>query len=119
MRKILIVDDEDLMQEFAKPFFERHGYNVFYADRGKKGLEIFKQENPDVVLLDLGLPDIDGEEVLIKMRETNKNSKIAILTGFGEEEIKQKVLPLGPDAYFTKPCKFSLILEQIKKWHKS
>ena len=47
MRKILIVDDEELMQEFAKPFFERHGYNVFYADRGKKGLEIFKQENPD------------------------------------------------------------------------
>jgi len=118
MIKLLIVDDEKSMKELVKPYFERQGYSVFYADMGNKGLEIFKQENPDVVLLDLGLPDIDGKEVLVKMKELNKNAKIAILTGFGDAEIKSKILPLGPDAFFTKPCKFPLIVEQIKKWYK-
>jgi len=117
MIKLLIIDDEKSMEELVKPFFERQGFNVFYADLGNKGLEIFKKENPDVVLLDLGLPDIDGEEVLVKMKALNKNAKVAILTGFGAEEIKDKVLPLGPDAFFTKPCKFPEILEQIKQWY--
>lgn len=115
MIKLLIVDDEKSMGDLIKPFFERRGYSVFYADLGNKGLEIFKNENPDVVLLDLGLPDIDGKEVLSQMRALNKNSKIIVLTGFSEEDIKTKVLPLGADAYFTKPCKLPLVDEKIKE----
>ena len=117
MIKLLIVDDEKLMAELVKPFFERQGYNVFYADSGAKGLEIFNKEAPDVVLLDLGLPDINGKDVLVKMKESNKQAKIAVLTGFGDEEIKEKILTLGPDAFFTKPCRPPAILEQIKKWN--
>ena len=82
----------------------------------KLGQEYLMSAKDDVVLLDLGLPDIDGEEVLVKMKELNKNAKVAILTGFGADEIKDRVLPLGPDAFFTKPCKFPEILNQIKKW---
>lgn len=114
MIKILIVDDEDMMRELAKPFFERRGFVVHYASSGKEGFEVFGKEKPDVVLLDLGLPDIEGREVFARMRELDKTPKIIILTGFGEEEIKNKVLPLGPDAYFTKPCKLAQVAERIQ-----
>lgn len=118
MPKMLIVDDESMMHDIAKPFFERRAYQVFYTSTGEAGMEVFKKESPDVVLLDLGLPDVDGKEILVKMKEFNKNSKIIVLTGFGEEEIKTKVLPLGPDAYFTKPCKLPMIAQKIETWIK-
>lgn len=117
MTKLLIVDDEKSMYDFGKPYFERQGYQVLYANLGNLGIEMFKTENPDVVILDLGLPDMEGRDVLIKMREIKKDAKIAVLTGFSEDEIRNKVLPLKPDAYFTKPCKFPLIVQEIKKWN--
>ncbi|MCX5715537.1 MAG: response regulator [Candidatus Omnitrophica bacterium] len=115
MKKLLIVDDENLMRDFAKPFFEKQGYSVLYSASGKEGLEVFQKESPDAVLLDLGLPDIDGKDVLVKMKGLNKQAKIIVLTGFSDDEIKEKILPLGPDAYFTKPCKLPLIAEKIKE----
>jgi DNA-binding response OmpR family regulator len=118
MPKLLIIDDENMMYELAKPFFERRNFQVLYAAKGEEGLDIFKKESPDIVLLDLGLPDMDGKDVLVKMKGLNKNSKIIVLTGFTEEEIKTKVLPLGPDAYFTKPCRLPLIAEKIETWIK-
>lgn len=118
MVKLLIVDDESAMQEFGKPFFERRGYQVCCASNGKQGIEIFKAEKPEVVILDLGLPDIDGRDVLVKLKELNTNAKIIILSGFSEEEIKEKILPLRPDAYFAKPCKFPVIAEKIETWFK-
>lgn len=118
MPKMLIVDDENMMYDLAKPFFERRNFQVLYADRGGEGLEVFNRESPDIVLLDLGLPDMDGKDVLVKMKGANKNSKIIVLTGFTEEEIKTKVLPLGPDAYFTKPCRLPMIAQKIETWIK-
>lgn len=103
------------MRDLAKPFFEKRGYSVFYTATGKEGLEAFEREKPDIVLLDLGLPDCDGKEILIKMKQINTQSKIIVLTGFNEAEIKEKILPLGPDAYFTKPCKLPLVDEKIKE----
>lgn len=114
MTKLLIIDDEKTMYEFGRPFFERRGYKVFCVHTGKEGLEAFMSENPDVVLLDLGLPDMDGKDVLLKIRESGKASKVFVLTGFSEAEIKEKVLPLGPDAYFTKPCHLPVIAEKIE-----
>ncbi len=116
MVKLLIVDDEKGMEEFAKPYFERRGCSVFYASSGNKGLELFNTESPDMVLLDLGLPDMDGKDILAKIKASGKPTKVAILTGSSEEAIKEHILPLGPDAYFMKPCKLPLILEQMKKW---
>ena len=115
MLKMLIVDDENMMHELAKPFFERRNFQVLYAAKGEEGLDIFKKESPDIVLLDLGLPDMDGKDVLVKMKGLNKKSKIIVLTGFSEEEIKTKILPLGPDAYFTKPCRLPAVDEKIKE----
>jgi len=119
MIKILIVDDEDMMREAAKPYFERKGYQVFYAGTGKDGLEVFKKEAPDITLLDLGLPDIDGKEVFIKMRELNRSSRIIVLTGFGEDEINKEIRLLGPDAYFTKPCKLPAVADTIAQMVKT
>ena len=118
MTKLLIVDDEKSMHDFGKPFFERRGYQVFYAVNGKEGLEMFQREKPKIVLLDLGLPDMDGKDVLVKMKGLDKEAKVIVLTGFSEDEIKQKVMPLGPDAYFAKPCGFPVIAEKIETWFK-
>jgi len=115
MPKLLIVDDEKLMRDFGKPFFERRGYDVFYSATGKEGIELFKEISPDVVLLDLGLPDIDGKDVLAEMKQQGSKSKIVVLTGFGEEEIKEKIFSLEPDAYITKPCQFPVIAKKIEE----
>jgi len=115
MLKLLIIDDEEMMERLAKPFFERRSYQVFYSAKGEEGLQIFAKEKPDVVLLDLGLPDMDGKDVLKQMKDIWGKSKIIILTGFNEEEIKTNILPLGPDAYFTKPCKLHMVDEKIKE----
>ena len=119
MAKLLIVDDEKIMFELGKPYFERKGNQVLYAKGGKEGLDIFKNEKPDVVLLDLGLPDIDGKDVLVCMRKADERVKIIVLTGFSDKETKEAILPLGADAYFTKPCRFPLVDMQIKKWFSS
>lgn len=114
MISLLIVDDEKTMLDFGKPFFERRGYKVFYVANGKDGIEVVKREDPDAVLLDLGLPDMSGSDVLVKIKNLGKPPRVVILTGFGDDEIRQKVTTLGPDAYFTKPCRLPVIAEKIE-----
>lgn len=114
--KLLIIDDEQLMYEAGKVYFEGKGYRVFYTNSGKAGIEIFKVEKPDVVILDLCLGDIDGKEVLIELKKIDNRVKVVVLTGFSGEDIKDTLSTLGVDAFFTKPCRFPLVAEEIGKW---
>jgi len=103
-KKILIVEDEEFLTEMYRTKFESLGYTVFNAPEGKKGLELMRKEKPDLVLLDIIMPDIDGYEVLKEVRRSPelKNLLVVVLSNLGQEEEVTKGMQLGADAYFVK-----------------
>ncbi len=87
-QKIAIVEDDQTISQMYRVKFESEGYIVEVANGGINGLELVKDINPDIVLLDLMMPDMNGDEMLVKMRKEpwGKNVKVIILTNMGEQE---------------------------------
>lgn len=101
-RVILVVDDEEKMARFIRLNLEHDGFQVVEAYRGMQALQAIRDHMPDLVLLDIMLPDMDGFEVLKMIREVNP-VPVIMLTAKGEEEDRVKGLELGADDYVTKP----------------
>jgi two-component system KDP operon response regulator KdpE len=101
-RVILVVDDEERMVRFIRLNLEHDGFQVIQAIRGTQAIELIRTEMPDLVLLDVMMPDIDGFEVLRMIREAN-TVPVIMLTAKGEEEDRIRGLELGADDYITKP----------------
>lgn len=95
--KIAIIEDDQAINQMYRLKFEAEGFNVVSADNGQEGLEICQQAKPDIVLLDLMMPIMNGDEMLAKMRSTDwgKDIKVVILTNVGEAKIAEKVRDLG------------------------
>ncbi|MBU2609274.1 MAG: response regulator transcription factor [Chloroflexi bacterium] len=100
--KILVVDDEPKIVNTVRAYLEREGYQVLEADDGRQALEIFRQEPPDLIVLDLMLPEIDGLEVCRQIRRSS-DVPIIMLTARQEDADKLIGLELGADDYVTKP----------------
>ncbi|MEI7880634.1 MAG: response regulator [bacterium] len=98
----LVIDDEVQIRRFLKLALEAEGYRVFEAETGQEGLTAAVYRRPDVILLDLGLPDMDGLDVLKRLREWSKTPVLVLSV---RQEIEQKVAALdhGADDYLTKP----------------
>ncbi|HEC23118.1 MAG TPA: response regulator transcription factor [Chloroflexi bacterium] len=101
-KTILIVDDEPKIVRFVKATLDLAGYNMLTAGTGRMALTLFESEKPDLIILDLGLPDIDGFEVLRQIRSYS-TVPIVILTARDDEKDKVHGLELGADDYLTKP----------------
>lgn len=99
---ILIVDDEPKIVRFVKTSLSLAGYNLITAETGTEALELYEKEKPDLIILDLGLPDVDGFDVLNDVRAYS-TVPILILTARDDEKDKVKGLELGADDYLTKP----------------
>lgn len=99
---ILVVDDEERMARFIRLNLEHDGFQVVEAYRGMQAIQLIRDRMPDVVILDVMMPDVDGFEVLQLIRESNQ-VPVIMLTAKGEEEDKVKGLELGADDYVTKP----------------
>jgi len=102
LKKILIVDDEVKIVEVVKSYLENSGYSVYEAYNGKEALDKFEKEKPALVILDLMLPDITGEEICKTLRKKSR-VPIIMLTAKVEEEDILKGLNIGADDYVTKP----------------
>lgn len=102
--KIAIIEDDAAIAQMYRIKFEGEGFVVETADNGKLGLELVKQMRPDIILLDLMMPVMDGEEMLTRLRKTEwgKKVKVVILTNRGEQEIPPEVKVLGVDALILK-----------------
>lgn len=100
--KILLVDDERKILSLVRAYLEREGYQVVEATDGQQGLEAFRRESPDLIVLDLMLPKLDGLEVCREIRRTSA-VPIIMLTARGEDIDKLVGLELGADDYMTKP----------------
>ncbi len=102
MKKILVVDDEPQIVQLARDYLDRAGLAVLTAHDGKAALSVARAEKPDLIVLDLGLPGMDGLDVTRALRKES-NVPIIILTARGEESDKLIGLELGADDYMVKP----------------
>ena len=100
--QILLVDDEVSIQRAMAPLLRSRGYLVTVAGTGQEALDLFERERPDLVILDLGLPDMDGTDVCRQVHE-RADTPILILSARGEEKDKVAALDQGADDYVTKP----------------
>jgi two-component system response regulator AtoC len=90
-----VIDDEPGIRNLLDTLLRRKGYDVVIADGGQKGLELFRQEYPDVIVLDLKMPEMDGVTVLQQIRNLKPGQPVIILTGAGTPEMEQRVCALG------------------------
>src|SRR5690606_22560925 len=103
-------DDNQSIRTFLKiPLSSR--YDIDEAENARSAVEKFNQNNPDLVILDLGLPDHDGFYVLEKIRQQETNAKVIILTVRDDNQSRSKAKKLGADFYMTKPFRFKEISE--------
>ena len=118
MSKILIVEDNEMNRDMLSRRLERKGYEVVMAEDGQKGVDMSKSENPDLILMDLGLPVMDGWEAtsLIKDDEITKLIPIIVLTAHAMAGDREKALEAGADEYDTKPIEFKRLLGKINQF---
>src|SRR6266571_1597238 len=102
MKTVLVVDDEPKIVQLARDYLEHAGFRVASASDGKEALASFRTGAPDLIVLDLGLPMLDGLDVARAVRKTS-NVPIVMLTGRGDESDRITGLELGADDYVTKP----------------
>ena len=102
MKTILVVDDEPKIVQLARDYLEHAGFKVASASDGREALASFRAKGPDLIVLDLGLPLVDGLDVARSVRRTS-NVPIVMLTGRGDEADRVAGLELGADDYITKP----------------
>lgn len=104
MPKIAIIEDDPAISQMYRFKFEADGYDVETAENGKLGLDLAKNMKPDIILLDLMMPEMNGDEMLALMRKTawGKDIKVVILTNKGEQEIPAGVKDLGVSAVILK-----------------
>ena len=113
--RILLVDDEVSIQRAVAPLLRSRGYDVEVAGTGAEALRIATEHPPDLIVLDLGLPDIEGTEVCRRVRETSA-LPIIVLSARGREADKVAALDLGADDYVTKPFGPEELLARIRVW---
>jgi DNA-binding response OmpR family regulator len=102
-QQLLVVDDDPTVSDVVRRYLERAGYAVTLAGDGPTALAAFERERPDLVVLDLMLPGIDGLEVCRRLRATEPTLPVVMLTALGEESDRVLGLELGADDYVTKP----------------
>ncbi len=111
--RILVVDDERSIRRFLRASLSAHGFDVIEAENGKDALLQAANIQPDVIILDLGLPDLDGIEVTRQLREWN-HAPIIILSVRDQEKEKIKALDAGADDYLTKPFGVGELIARIR-----
>ncbi|MEI6288303.1 MAG: response regulator [bacterium] len=102
--KVLLVEDDKMIVDMYKMRLEEEGYEIIITDKGSEALEIAKEEKPDVILLDVILPEVDGFTILdkLKSQHVTKDIPVLMLTNLGQEADKDKGREMGADDYFVK-----------------
>jgi DNA-binding response OmpR family regulator len=117
MKKILIADDEHKIIMTLEYAFRKAGYEVFIARDGSEVLELLKEETPDIILLDIMMPMVDGFATLEQIRKDAnlQHTKVMFLSAKNKESDIEKGLALGADAYMTKPFSIKKVVEKVEE----
>ena len=118
MSKILIVEDNEMNRDMLSRRLIRKGFEIVMAEDGQKGVDMSKSENPDLILMDLSLPIMDGWEATstIKADSETNSIPIIVLTAHAMAGDREKALDAGADEYDTKPIEFKRLLGKIKEF---
>jgi CheY-like chemotaxis protein len=116
MSRILIVEDNEMNRDMLSRRLARRGYQVILAMDGRRGLAAARSEAPDLILMDMSLPEIDGWEVArqLKSDDTTRGIPVIALTAHAMTSDRQKALEAGCDDYDTKPVEFQRLLTKIQ-----
>jgi DNA-binding NtrC family response regulator len=107
MAKILIIDDDESNRESLDMYLTEEGEDVVTAGTGERGVVQYREHRPDVVILDIRLPDIDGFTVLKRLKELNDDVKVIMITAYHDEHTIKRAMDLGAFAYVKKPIDLS------------
>ena len=114
VKKILVVDDDETSRSYLFQVLSDIYPNLLFAETGMQALKLVETESPDVILLDIGLPDISGIDVAIKIRESNRNIRIIAQTAYAMAEDEKSAREAGCDDFITKPLDISKLLEKLQ-----
>jgi two-component system KDP operon response regulator KdpE len=112
--RVLIIDDEPPIRKLLRVGLSAHGYQIMEASSGKMALELLGDQSPDLIVLDLGLPDMQGHELLRTMRARNDSIPIVVLSSRDDEAGKVQALDSGADDYVTKPFGMDELLARMR-----
>ncbi|MCL9770211.1 response regulator [Flavobacterium sp. HXWNR69] len=117
MKKILIVDDEPNIVMTLEYTFKKSNYEVFIARDGQEALDILKTNYPDIIILDIMMPMVDGFATLEQIRKDDnlQHTKVMFLSAKNKESDIEKGLALGADAYMTKPFSIKKVVEKVEE----
>jgi len=110
---ILIIEDDPKIRRVLSTSLKAYGYEVHSADSGRLGLKLAAKHQPDLIILDLGLPDIDGLDLIRNLR-SSPTQEILVLSARGTEDVKVRALDLGADDYLTKPFGLFELLARVR-----
>ncbi|MED4164095.1 response regulator [Halalkalibacterium halodurans] len=103
MNKILVVDDQYGIRVLLNEILQKDGYQMFQAANGIQALAIVEEETPDLVLLDMKIPGMDGLEILRRIKDMNPNIEVIMMTAYGELNMIDEAMQLGAVTHFAKP----------------
>src|SRR4029077_8203471 len=112
--RIRVIDDETPIRKLLRVGLSAHGYQIVEASNGKMALDLLSEQTPDLVILDLGLPDMQGDELLRTMRGRNDSVPIVVLSSRDDETGKVQALDSGADDYVTKPFGMDELLARMR-----
>ena len=112
--KILVVDDEEPVREMLVTYLETEGYDVSTADSGVSALPAIEDFKPQVVLLDIRMPDMDGLQCLRSIMKRNPDIAVVMMSGFVSEQIARKTLEIGAFDYINKPISFEHLMKVLQ-----
>lgn len=116
MKKILVVDDEELVLNQISEILEDAGYDVFKGKDGSEAIELFEKTNPDLLLIDIRMPNIDGYEAYFEIKKRHKDAKIVFMSAFPiENESYSKIREFGLMYLLNKPFSINVLKDTVKE----
>ncbi len=109
MIKVLIIDDDEWMLKTLTSQLQGEGYILITTADGPQGIELYRKEKPDIVLLDMGLPSISGLEVLKEIKRIDAEAKVIIITGYPSAQMMEEAMSNGAFAFYAKPSVIGML----------
>ncbi len=115
MLKLLLIDDEEGIRKLLSISLRNEGYDVITAENGKRGIELFEQEAPSIVLTDIKMPGMDGIDVLRRIKKINPDAEVIVITGYGDMENAVKSIHLEASDFITKPINTDTLYKALRR----
>jgi two-component system response regulator (stage 0 sporulation protein F) len=115
-KKIMIVDDQLGIRILLKEVLNKEGFKTYQAANGKEALQLLKEHRPDLVLLDMKIPGMDGIEILKEIKKFDANTTVIMMTAYGELDMIKEAKRLGALMHFTKPFDVEQVRETVEHY---